>query len=88
MDSAKPPVTRYSEPQGPFPLESVHLPISEEKDSLDRFGGRKFIVGVLLITVASIFTWMGIMTVDQWLWFTSGVGVAYFGVNFIQKKAL
>lgn len=66
-------------------VESVPV---EEKDGLARFGGRKFIVGVLLIVVSSIFTGIGIMGIEQWLWFTGGVGVAYFGVNFVQKKII
>lgn len=60
----------------------------EEKDGLERFGGRKFIVGMTLIVVASIFTGMGMMTIIEWMGFTGVVGASYFGVNFAQKKML
>lgn len=88
MDSAKASVTQNL-PQGDVYLGEVRLDQpQEEKDGLWRFGGRKFIVGMTLILIASLFTGMSMMTVEQWLWFTSGVGVTYFGVNFIQKKMI
>lgn len=88
MDSVKSPVRSNIEPQEPLYLGTEQVPVHEEKDGLERFGGRKFIIGMTLILVASIFTGIGIMTIDQWLMFTGVVGASYFGINFIQKKAL
>ena len=88
MDSAKPSVRSNIELQEPLDLGTVEVPVQEEKDGLERFGGRKFIIGMTLILVASIFTGIGTMTIDQWLMFTGVVGASYFGINFIQKKTL
>ncbi len=49
---------------------------------------QKFIVGMTLILVASIFTGMEIMSIEAWMAFTGVVGGAYFGVNVYQKKML
>lgn len=79
---------QYIDSEAPNQPEMILVPQEEEKDGLGAFGGRKFIIGMTLILVSSIFTGIGIMTVDQWLMFTGVVGASYFGINFIQKKAL
>lgn len=58
------------------------------KEVEDKKYSQKFIVGMTLILVASIFTGMGLMTVAEWMLFTGTVGAAYFGVNLAQKKML
>lgn len=71
------------------PLEAFEVeqpstkPMQEEKHI-----SQKFIVGMTLIVVASIFTGMGLMSVLEWMGFTGVVGGAYFGVNLYQKKML
>lgn len=87
MDSAHSQTSNF-EPSGSFDLGTIQVPIQEEKDSLDRFGGRKWLLAMYIETIASIFTFMGILPVDQWLMVTGTVGSLYFGVNFMQKKML
>lgn len=76
------------------PLESEeveHVPVlktEEEKDGLWRFGGRKWILAMYVETIASIFTAIGLLPIDQWLMVTAGIISLYFGVNFIQKKMI
>lgn len=71
-----------------FDLGTEQVTIPEDKDGLDRFGGRKFIISIVLIIISSIFTGMLLMTIDQWLWFTGAIAGSYFGINFTQKKML
>lgn len=76
------------------PLESEeveHVPVlktEEEKDGLERFGGRKWILAMYVETIASIFTAIGLLPIDQWLMVTAGIISLYFGVNFMQKKKM
>lgn len=88
MDSAKAPVTSNL-PQGDVYLGEVMLDQpQEEKDGLWRFGGRKWILAMYVETIASIFTAIGLLPIDQWLMVTAGIISLYFGVNFIQKKMI
>jgi len=88
MDSAKASVTQNL-PQGDVYLGEVRLDQpQEEKDGLWRFGGRKWILAMYVETIASIFTAIGLLPIDQWLMVTAGIISLYFGVNFMQKKKM
>lgn len=82
MDSAKPPVTHYNEPQGPLDIGTVQVTTDEDGN----LKSRKFIVSMTLILIASVFTAIGQMDVDTWMFFTGGVAAAYLGVNLYQKR--
>lgn len=75
------------EPQGPFDLGEVHL-TQEEPDGLYKVGGRKFILAVLGIVIFGIFTAVGKMDVDTYMWLFGALTASYFGINFMQKKML
>lgn len=75
------------EPQGPFDLGEVHL-TKEEPDGLYSLVSKKFVIAVLLILTSSIFTGIGIMTIDQWLWFNGAIATGYGVLNVGQKKML
>lgn len=89
MDSATPgrSVDANYAPGSVLDLGSVQVhqePISEDNN----LKSRKFIVSMYLITVSSLFTALGMMDVDTWMYFTGVVGGTYLGVNIYQKKAL
>lgn len=88
IDSAtEPSKTHYNAtPQG-FDLGEVHL-TQETPDGLGKWGGRKWLLCVLVEIIASLYTGMGIMSIDQWLMFTGAIVGAYGGINFLQKKVL
>lgn len=71
-----------NEPGGPYDLGMVQV-VNNEDGNLK---SRKFIVSMYLITIASIFTGLGMMDVDTWMFFTGGVAAAYLGVNLYQKR--
>jgi len=72
------------EPTGPIDLGTVQVTNSEDSN----LKSRKFIVSMSLIIISSIFTGLGMMDVDTWMFFTGAVGAAYLGVNIYQKKTL
>lgn len=82
IDSAKPSQTHYNEPQGQYDLGMVQVPINEDGN----LKSRKFVVSMTLILIASVFTALGQMDVDTWMFFTGGVAAAYLGVNLYQKR--
>ena len=84
MDSAKRHYASEIEPGHDIDLGTVQVPISDDNN----LKSRKFIVSMYLITVASIFTGLGMMDVDTWMFFTGTVAAAYLGVNIYQKKTL
>jgi hypothetical protein len=57
-------VCRYSRDNGGFRM-------------LEKLGGRKFLFGLLLELVATVFVLVGKMTTDQWVGFSEVVGSAY-----------
>jgi hypothetical protein len=85
MDSV---IRSKTEVTGPIDLGTVNIPFNEEKDGLERFGGRKWLMGMFIILIASIFTGMLLMSIEQWLMVAGAVGGSYYGVNFMQKKML
>lgn len=70
------------EPQGPLDLGTVQVTTDEDGN----LKSRKFIVSMTLILIASIFTALGQMDVDTWMFFTGSVAAAYLGVNLYQKR--
>lgn len=71
-----------SEPQGPLDLGMVQVTTDEDGN----LKSRKFIVSMTLILIASVFTAIGQMDVETWMFFTGGVAAAYLGVNLYQKR--
>ena len=86
MDSAQPGRFASSEiePGGGFDLGMVQVPTQDDGN----LKSRKFIVSMSLIIISSIFTGLGMMDIDTWMFFTGGVGAAYLGINIYQKKTL
>lgn len=83
IDSAQNrPYSPENEPQGPLDLGTVQVTTNEDGN----LKSRKFIVSMTLILIASIFTALGQMDVDTWMFFTGGVAAAYLGVNLYQKR--
>lgn len=72
------------EPGASQHIEMIQVPVSEDSN----LKSRKFIVSMALIIISSIFTGLGMMDVDTWMFFTGVVGAAYLGVNIYQKKTL
>lgn len=72
------------EPGEVLDLGMVQVTNSEDSN----LKSRKFIVSMSLIIISSIFTGLGMMDVDTWMFFTGAVGAAYLGVNIYQKKTL
>lgn len=84
MDSVKPSVRSNIELQEPLELGTIQVTTNEDSN----LKSRKFIVAITLILISSIFTGLGMMDVDTWMFFTGAVGAAYLGVNIYQKKTL
>lgn len=86
MDSAQPGRSISSEidPGRDFDLGMLQVPVSDDGN----LKSRKFIVAMALILISSIFTGLGMMDVNTWMFFTGAVGAAYLGVNIYQKKTL
>lgn len=84
MDSAKLPVRSNSSQGEVLDLGMVQVTTNEDSN----LKSRKFIVAMTLILISSIFTGLGMMDVDTWMFFTGAVGAAYLGVNIYQKKTL
>lgn len=84
MDSALPgrSVESNSAPQDVLDLGLVQV-TTQQNNNLK---STKFIVGMTLILVSSLFTGIGIMSIDTWMMFTGAVGAAYLGVNIYQKN--
>ena len=57
----------------------------EEADPLEKVGGRKFLLTVLLVVTSSVFCVVDIMTVEQWLGFNGVLCSGYLGFNVWQK---
>lgn len=68
--------------QGPLDLGTVQVTTDEDGN----LKSRKFIVSMTLILIASVFTAIGQMDVETWMFFTGGVAAAYLGVNLYQKR--
>ena len=68
--------------QGPLDLGTVQVTTDEDGN----LKSRKFIVSMTLILIASVFTALGQMDVDTWMFFTGSVAAAYLGVNLYQKR--
>ena len=84
MDSAKPSVRSNIELQEPLELGTIQVTTNEDGN----LKSRKFVISITLILISSIFTGLGMMDVDTWMFFTGAVGAAYLGVNVYQKRAL
>lgn len=72
-------------PQGDVYLGEVKIDQPNDDSGLK---SKKFIVTMLLLVVSSLFTGMGIMTIDQWLWFDGAIAAGYGILNVGQKKLL
>lgn len=70
------------EPRGQYDLGMVQVTNNEDGN----LKSRKFIVSITLIIISSVFTAVGQMDVDTWMFFTGGVAAAYLGVNLYQKR--
>ena len=90
MDSALPPKNYNAPVTQNLGVQGVLLPEVTKDTTNDDSGlkSKKFIVTMTLLIVASIFTGMGIMTIDQWLWFCGAIGAGYGILNVGQKKLL
>lgn len=83
IDSAQNrPYSPEIEPQGQFDIGTVQVTTNEDGN----LKSRKFVVSMTLILVSSLFTALGQMDVDTWMFFTGGVAAAYLGVNLYQKR--
>lgn len=83
IDSAQNrPYSPENEPGGQLDLGTVQVTTNEDGN----LKSRKFIVSMTLILISSIFTALGQMDVDTWMFFTGGVAAAYLGVNLYQKR--
>lgn len=60
----------------------------EEKDPLNEVGGRKFLLTVLGIVIFGIFTALGQMDVETYMYLFGALTAGYFGINVAQKKML
>lgn len=49
---------------------------------------RKFILTVLGVVIFGVFTALGKMDVETYMYFFGALTASYFGVNFIQKKLI
>lgn len=84
MDSAIPPIRSNSSPRDVLDLGTVQVPISDDGGLMSR----KFILTVIGIVIFGIFTALGKMDVDSYMYFYAAITAGYFGINFMQKKAL
>ena len=85
LDSASDTVNRPKTAPESFDLGKVYIDQPNDDSGLK---SKKFIVTMLLLVVSSLFTGMGIMTIDQWLWFNSALAAGYGILNVGQKKLL
>lgn len=85
LDSASDPVNRPKSAPESFYHGEVKIDQPNDDSGLK---SKKFIVTMLLLVVSSLFTGMGIMTIDQWLWFCSAIAAGYGILNVGQKKLL
>lgn len=84
MDSARPHQTRQ-EPQGDVYLGEVKIDQPSDDSGLK---SKKWILAMFIESIASIFTVLGILTADQWLWLTGAIAAGYGILNVGQKKLL
>lgn len=66
--------------------ESFDLGMVQVNNEDGNLKSRKFIVSMTLIIISSVFTAVGQMDVDTWMFFTGGVAAAYLGVNLYKKR--
>lgn len=59
-----------------------------ETDSLDKYGGRKFIFCVLLVTIFGVLTGIGMMPISDYMNFCLLVGSGYLVSNVGAKIAV
>lgn len=88
LDSAQNRLNRPEIESGDVYLGEVKIDQPYEKDPLDRFGGRKFILTILGITIFGVFTALGRMEMETYMYIFGGLTAGYFGINFAQKKLL
>ncbi len=82
MDSAKPPYASEIEPGREIDLELVQVPVSEDGN----LKSRKFIITMTLVIISSVFTGIGLMSIDMWMYFNGALTASYIGVNLYQKN--
>ena len=84
MDSARPSVASNL-PRGEVYLGEVKLDPPSDGSGLK---SKKWILAMFIESIASIFTVLGILTADQWLWLTGAIAAGYGIFNVGQKKLL
>lgn len=77
MDSAKSPVASNIED---------YQPLEQAPEEGSNLLSRKFIITILGITIFGLFTALGRMDIETYMYFFGGITAGYFGVNFMQKK--
>lgn len=69
------------EPGREIYLEPVQTPISEDWN----LKSRKFIITMTLVIISSVFTGIGLMSIDMWMYFNGALTASYIGANLYQK---
>lgn len=69
-------------------MDSAKKLETEEQDPLNEVGGRKFLLTVLGIIIFGIFTALGQMEVETYMYLFLGLAGGYGVVNVTQKKML
>lgn len=72
------------EPGASQHIEMVQVPVSEDGN----LKSRKFIITMTLVIISSIFTGIGLMSIDMWMYFNGALTASYIGANLYQKKTL
>ncbi len=53
---------------------------------LEYFGGRKYVFAIFVVILSYTFVLKGLLSVKDWIGFTSAIGVAYIIGNVASKK--
>lgn len=85
IDSASKPLNGTKSAPESFYLGEVKIDQPNEDSGLK---SKKWIFSMFLSLVSSVFTGMGIMSIDQWLWFNGALAAGYGILNVGQKKLL
>lgn len=84
MDSAIPPIRSNSAQQDVLDLGLIQTPVSDDGN----LKSRKFIITMMLVIISSVFTGIGLMSIDMWMYFNGALTASYIGANLYQKKTL